>query len=207
MLRSSESRTDLLAIVFIVLFFATLLLSLDRISLGEGILVALALCSPSIMFGRGACQHRHRRLRPPRTGRPCMAHEAILKGASPSPSSSFWRPSRSSVRSSGSLHTYSQAGAQRAALTALGCVGVLVLYAIVTWADVRNLSRATPGPQYNAYGRPDPARGALSPTDRTTRTERCRPQAIACRHPITDPWGGSLAHRSPAQPPIGPGLR
>jgi Glycosyltransferase family 87 len=47
----TQAHTELLALIFIVLFLAAFFLLVGRISRGEGILVAIALCSPSVMLG------------------------------------------------------------------------------------------------------------------------------------------------------------
>lgn len=46
----NQSHTDLLAIAFVALFLVSVFLLVRRISLGEGILLAVAMCSPSVMF-------------------------------------------------------------------------------------------------------------------------------------------------------------
>lgn len=45
-----QSHTVVLAIVFIILFLGSILLLTGRVSLGRGILVVIAVCSPSVMF-------------------------------------------------------------------------------------------------------------------------------------------------------------
>jgi len=45
-----RSHTDALAVAFIALFIASVLLLLGRITLGQGIVVAMAICSPAVMF-------------------------------------------------------------------------------------------------------------------------------------------------------------
>jgi len=45
-----QSHTGLLAVTFIILFLGSILLLIGRVSLGRGILVAVAVCSPSVMF-------------------------------------------------------------------------------------------------------------------------------------------------------------
>jgi hypothetical protein len=46
----NQSHTVALALVFIALFFASIFLLIGRVSLGRGIVVAVAVCSPSVMF-------------------------------------------------------------------------------------------------------------------------------------------------------------
>lgn len=45
-----QSHTVVLALIFIILFLGSILLLTGRVSLGRGILVAIAVCSPSVMF-------------------------------------------------------------------------------------------------------------------------------------------------------------
>jgi hypothetical protein len=46
----NQSHTVALALLFIILFLASILLLTGRVSLGRGSLVAVAVCSPSVMF-------------------------------------------------------------------------------------------------------------------------------------------------------------
>src|SRR4029450_3053042 len=46
-----QSQTDVLGIIFIGVFFASFFLLICRLTMGEGAIVALAVCSPSVMFG------------------------------------------------------------------------------------------------------------------------------------------------------------
>jgi hypothetical protein len=46
----NQSHTVPLALVFIALFLGSIFLLIGRVSLGKGILVAVAVCSPSVMF-------------------------------------------------------------------------------------------------------------------------------------------------------------
>jgi hypothetical protein len=46
----NQSHTDLLAVIFIVLFLVAFLLVVGRLTLGQGLVGALAICSPSVMF-------------------------------------------------------------------------------------------------------------------------------------------------------------
>src|SRR4029450_9597301 len=46
-----QSQTCVLGIIFIGVFFASFFLLMGRLTMGEGAIVALAICSPSVMFG------------------------------------------------------------------------------------------------------------------------------------------------------------
>jgi hypothetical protein len=146
----NQSHTDLLAIIFIALFLSTLFLFFGRLRFGEGILVAAALCSPSVMFGVE------------------RANVDIVVFAFLALAVLVWRMEAAAGRVASPLvvllaavtklypvvvlPAYLFTRRKWATLTALGCVAAFAIYAFVFRADIRAVARATPQGQYNAYG-------------------------------------------------------
>jgi hypothetical protein len=146
----NQSHTDLLAGVFIALFLVAIYFLLGRISLGEGTLVSLALCSSSVMFGieRGntdivvfallalavvmwRCGSRRNEMASPVV----VLLAAILK-----------------IFPVFGLPAYLLLRRRQAAIAALGCLATLAVYAVFFAADLEALARGTPQGQYNSYG-------------------------------------------------------
>lgn len=145
-----QSHTDALALVFIALFLASVFMLIGRISLGEGVLVSLAVCSPSVMFGveRGNVD--------------------IVMFALVALAVILWRRDRG-VRDVASplvvllaavmkiypvlaLPGYLFVRRRAAAVAALACLAVFAVYAFVFRADIQAIARATPQGQYNSFG-------------------------------------------------------
>ena len=178
----NQSHTDLLALLFIMFFLVAVYFLVGRISLGEGALVALALCSPSVMFGieRG--------------------NTDILVFAMLALAVVIWR--RGSVRDGVvspvvvllaavlkifpgfGLPAYLFLRNRRATIAALACVAVLVVYIFIVRADIEAITRATPQGQYNSYG------------------ARILP-GIFYHHVVPDRWqGGALTKQALAVVPL-----
>jgi hypothetical protein len=146
----NQSHTELLAVVFIVLFLCALFLLLGRISLGEGALVSVALCSPSVMFGieRGntdlvvfsmmafAVLAWRRRDSAGEVLSPLLVLlAAILK-----------------IFPVLGLPAYLVARRRRASVVALTCIAVMVVYLLLFKSDIESIARGTPQGEYDSYG-------------------------------------------------------
>ena len=145
-----QSHTDVLAIVFIAAFLGALFFLFGRISLGEGAIVAAALCSPSVMFGVE------------------RANMDIVIFAFLVIAVVLWRRESAlgevaspvvvllaallKVFPAFGLLAYPLVRRRRATVAALLCMGVFAIYAIVTRSDIASIAHGTPQGQENAYG-------------------------------------------------------
>jgi len=145
-----QSQTDVLAVIFIGLFLASLFLLTGRLTVGEGVIVALAVCSPAVMFGVE------------------RANVDIVVFALVSAAVLVWRSDRSRGEVAGpplvlvaaflklypvfALPGYLMTRRRKAAWTATICIAVFAAYAVVFRADIEAIVRATPQGQYNSYG-------------------------------------------------------
>lgn len=177
-----QSHTELLAVVFIAFFLVSIYLLLGRISLGEGVLVSLALCSPSVMFGvergntdivvfallaLGVTMWRTGARRNEMAGPMVVLAAAILK-----------------IFPALGLPAYLFVRRRRAAVAAVGCLAALAVYAFLFRDDLEAMARGTPQGQYNAYG------------------ARILP-AIAYHYLVPDRWqGGGLTKQALAIAPL-----
>jgi hypothetical protein len=145
-----QSQTDVLAVIFIGLFLASLFLLMGRLTVGEGAIVALALCSPTVMFGveranvdivvfaliaAAVLVSRSGRRRGEVAGPLLVLLAAMVK-----------------LYPIFALASYPVTGRRKATLIALVCIAVFAAYALVFRADIEAIARATPQGQYNAYG-------------------------------------------------------
>lgn len=170
----NQSHTVPLALVFIALFFGSVYLLMGRISLGRGILVALAVCSPSVMF---AIERANLdivvftlmvaavlawRTRSP-WGR-SVSPLVVLIGATAKIYPVFGLPAYLFVRRRG------------ATALAIVCAAVFALYAIVTIGDILGVARIAPQGDHHSFG------------------ARILPAAIYHRF-VPDRWQGGLLTR------------
>jgi Glycosyltransferase family 87 len=145
-----QSQTDVLAVIFIGVFFASFFLLMGRLTVGEGAVVALAICSPTVMFGIE------------------RANVDIVVFALVAAAVVVWRLGRRRGEVAGpllvllaavlklypvvALPSYLVTRRRKAALIALVCIAAFVAYALVFRADIEAIARATPQGQYNSYG-------------------------------------------------------
>jgi hypothetical protein len=145
-----QSHTVPLALLFIVLFLGSIYLLMGRISLGRGVLVAVAVCSPSVMFAveranldivvfalmAMAVLAWRRSSRWGETVSPLV----VLLGATAKIYPVFGLPAYLFVRR------------RVAAVVAIFCAAAFVVYAIVTLADIQAVARIAPQGQHHAFG-------------------------------------------------------
>jgi hypothetical protein len=145
-----QSQTDVLAVIFIGVFFVSLFLLMGRLTVGEGAIVALAVCSPSVMFGVE------------------RANIDLVVFALVAAAVVVWRSDRSRGEVAGpplvlvaaflklypvfALPTYLMTRRRNAAVTAAICIAVFAAYTVVFRADIEAIVWATPHGQYNSYG-------------------------------------------------------
>jgi hypothetical protein len=146
----NQSHTDVLAIAFIVLFLATLFLMVGRISLGKGALLAVALCSPSVMFAIE------------------RANTDIVIFSLLAVAVLVWRKQSARARVASplivlvaatmkifpffGLPAYLFVKRRGVALAALACMAAFAVYAFAFRGDLAAVARGTPQGDYNAYG-------------------------------------------------------
>jgi Glycosyltransferase family 87 len=139
-----------LAVIFIGLFFASFFLLVGRLTVGEGAVVALAVCSPSVMFGVE------------------RANSDIVMFALVAAAVVAWRSDRSRGEVAGpplvlvaaflklypvfALPGYLMTRRRNATVTAAICIAVFAAYVVVFRADIEAIVRATPHDQYDSYG-------------------------------------------------------
>jgi Glycosyltransferase family 87 len=145
-----QSQTDVLGVIFIGVFFASFFLLMGRLTMGEGAIVALAVCSPSVMFGVE------------------RANSDIVVFALVAAAVVAWRSDRSRGEVAGpplvlvaaflklypvfALPSYLMTRRRNAIVTASICIAVFAAYVVVNRADIEAIVRATPHGQYNSYG-------------------------------------------------------
>jgi hypothetical protein len=145
-----ESQTDVLAVIFIGVFFASFFLLVGRLTLGEGVVAALAVCSPSVMFGVE------------------RANSDIVIFAFVAAAVVAWRSDRSRGEVAGpplvlvaaflklypvfALPGYLMTRRRNATVTAALCIALFAAYVVVFRADIEAIVRATPHDQYDSYG-------------------------------------------------------
>jgi hypothetical protein len=145
----NQSHTDALAVVLIALFLVSIFLLMGRVSLGSGAVVAVAVCSPSVMFAI-------------ERGNMDIVVFALLVAAVLA-----WRANAAGEISSPlvvllaamakiypvfALPAFLFVRRHRAALLALACVLAFGVYAAVTLGDIVANARIAPQGDYHAYG-------------------------------------------------------
>jgi glycosyl transferase family 87 len=146
----NQSHTDLLAIVLIALFLLSIFLVIGRVTFGEGVLVAMAVCSPSVMFAI-------------ERGNMDIVIFALLAGAV-----LVWRTDTAWGEAASPLIVLLAATAKiypvfallafllmrrrLAALVALGCATVFGFYVLVTFDDIAAVARIAPQGDEHSFG-------------------------------------------------------
>jgi hypothetical protein len=145
----NQSHTDLLAVVFILLFVASIFMLIGRIPLGSGVVVALAVCSPSVMLAV-------------ERGNMDIVIFALLTLAL-----LVWRRGRwgdvasplivllaatAKIYPVLALPAFAFARRHRSARVAIACVVAFGIYALVTLGDIAANARLAPQGDYRAYG-------------------------------------------------------
>jgi hypothetical protein len=145
----NQSHTDVLAVVFIALFLASIFLVIGRVPVGSGAVMAIAVCSPSVMFAveRGNMDIVVFTLLAAavlvsRAGRwgDVAGPLIVLLAATAKIYPVFALPAFAFVRR------------HRAALVALGCAVAFGVYALVTLGDIAENARIAPQGDFHAFG-------------------------------------------------------
>ena len=145
-----QSHTALLAIVVIAAFLVLLWLVVGRLTTGQGIVMAAALCSPSVMF---AVERANMDLAVfSLLGLAVLAwRTGSHAGAMVSPTLVFLAATAKLYPALG-LTAYLLSGKRRSMVTASGLLVSFGVYAILTLDDIAAISRAAPQGEYNSYG-------------------------------------------------------
>jgi hypothetical protein len=145
----NQSDTDLMAVIIVLLFLASLWLLIGRISGGQGLLLAAVVCSPAVMLAiertnmdlavfvilaLAVLTWRSRRI-PATVGPALVLIAAVAK-----------------IYPVFALGAYFIAGKRRAALAAIVCSGAFAVYAVVTLDDILAVAKAAPQGEYHSYG-------------------------------------------------------
>jgi hypothetical protein len=145
----NQSHTDVLAVVFIALFLASIFLVIGRVSLGSGAVMAIAVCSPSVMFAV-------------ERGNMDIVVFTLLAAAV-----LVWRDGRwgdvasplivlvaatAKIYPVFALPAFAFVRRRRAALVAVGCVVAFGVYALVTLGDIAANARIAPQGDFHAFG-------------------------------------------------------
>ena len=146
----NQSHTVALALVFIALFFVAVFLLMGRITLGRGALLAVALCSPSVMF---AIERANLDIvvftmmvgalllwRIDRPWTQAISPVIVLMGATAKVYPVFGLPAYAFLRQ------------RLPAMVASVCVAAFAIYAVVTLGDIQQVARVAPQGQHNAFG-------------------------------------------------------
>jgi hypothetical protein len=146
----NQSHTVALALVFIALFLVAVFLLMGKITLGRGAIVAVALCSPSVMFAieRANLDIVVFTLMVAavllwRTGRPCARTASpivVLIGATAKIYPVFGLP------------VYLFLRRRIPAIVASLCVVAFAAYAVITLSDIQAVARVAPQGQHHAFG-------------------------------------------------------
>jgi hypothetical protein len=146
----NQSHTRALAIIFIVLFFASLLLLVGRISLGQGILIAVAACSPSVMFAIE------------RANMDIVVFSLMVAAVVAWRRGTSWAwiasplivllAATAKIYPIFGLPAYLFTGNRRAAVIALLCAAAFAAYALVTMGDIQAVASVAPQGDFHAYG-------------------------------------------------------
>jgi hypothetical protein len=145
-----QSHTVVLALLFIALFFGSVYLLMGRISLGRGVVVAVALCSPSVMFAVE------------RANLDIVVFTLMVVAVLVWRMRSRWGESVSPLvvllGATGKIYpvfalpAYLFLRRRAAAVVAVLCAAVFVVYAIVTIGDIQAVARIAPQGQHHAFG-------------------------------------------------------
>jgi hypothetical protein len=144
-----QSDTVALALVFIALFLVAVYLLMGRLTLGGGVLLAVAVCSPSVMF---AVERANLDIvvftlmvvavlawRAGRLSR-ALSPIVVFVGATAKIYPVFGLPAYLFLRR------------RAAALVAISCAAAFVVYAVITLGDIQAIARVAPQGQHHSYG-------------------------------------------------------
>jgi hypothetical protein len=146
----NQSHTTVLGLLFVAVFLGSIFVLVGRISLGRGILIAVAVCSPSVMFAIEranmdivvftllvlAVLARRTRTRWGETVSPFV----VLLGATAKIYPVFGLPAYLFVRRRG------------AAVAAIVCAAIFLAYALITIGDIQAIARVAPQGDYHSFG-------------------------------------------------------
>jgi len=146
----NQSHTTALGLLFVAIFLGSVFVLVGRISLGKGILVALAVCSPSVMFAVEranmdivvfalmvvAVLAWRTRTRWGEAASPLV----VLLGATAKIYPVFGLPAYLFARRRG------------AAVVAIVCAAMFAVYAMVTLGDIQAVARIAPQGEYHSFG-------------------------------------------------------
>jgi len=146
----NQSHTTVLGLLFVALFLGSIFVLVGRISLGKGILIAVAVCSPSVMFAIEranmdivvftllvlAVLAWRTRTRWGETVSPFV----VLLGATAKIYPVFGLPAYLFVRRRG------------AAVAAIVCAAIFLAYALITIGDIQAIARVAPQGDYHSFG-------------------------------------------------------
>jgi hypothetical protein len=146
----NQSHTTALGLLFVALFLGSIFVLVGRISLGRGILIAVAVCSPSVMFAIEranmdivvftllvlAVLAWRTRTRWGETVSPFV----VLLGATAKIYPVFGLPAYLFVRRRG------------AAVAAIVCAAIFLAYALITIGDIQAIARVAPQGDYHSFG-------------------------------------------------------
>jgi hypothetical protein len=146
----NQSHTVLLALVFITLFLGSIFLLIGHVNLGKGILVAVALCSPSVMFAIE------------RANMDIVVFTLMVLAVL------AWRVRRSwadvaspfvvllagtaKIYPIFALPAYALMRRRTAAIAAVACAVAFALYALVTIGDIQAIAAIAPQGDYHSFG-------------------------------------------------------
>jgi hypothetical protein len=145
-----QSDTVALALLFIALFLVAVYLLMGRITLGRGVLLAVAVCSPSVMFAVE------------RANLDIVVFTLMVVAVL------AWRAGRLSTQSLSPIVVFVGATAKiypvfglpaylflrrRApALLAISCAAAFAVYTVITLGDIQAIARVAPQGQDHSYG-------------------------------------------------------
>ena len=146
----NQSHTTVLALFFILLFLGSVFLLFGRMSLGKGVLIALAVCSPSVMF---AIERANMDIvvftllviavlawRTPSRWVEAASPFVVLLGATAKIYPVFGLPAFLFVRRRGP------------ALAAILCAAIFAVYAFATIQDIQAIARIAPQGEQHSFG-------------------------------------------------------
>jgi hypothetical protein len=145
-----QSDTVALALVFIALFLVAVYLLMGRLTFGGGILLAVAMCSPSVMFAVERANLD-------------IVVFTLMVGAVLA-----WGAGRLSVQALSPIVVFVGATAKiypvfglpaylflrrrAAALVAISCAAAFVVYTVITLGDIQAVARVAPQGQHHSFG-------------------------------------------------------
>jgi hypothetical protein len=145
-----QSHTVALAVLFIILFLGSILLLTGRISLGRGIVVAAAVCSPSVMFAVE------------RANMDIVVFTLMVLAVLTWRARARWgdvaSPSIVLLAATAKIYpvfalpAYVFMRRRRAAVAAALCVVVFALYALLTVGDILAVAAIAPQGDHHAFG-------------------------------------------------------